>query len=483
MIFLINVLFASAEADPFYKTGGLGEVTYSLVKNLNSLNKVNERIVIPYYEKLFPNEYKNKLKCLTSFYISLGKKKVYCGIKSVKVNGIIYYLIDNLYYFGRTSMYGYWDDGERFSFFQIAICEMMERIKYIPDILHLNDWQTSIIPLLLKERYAWIKNYKNIKTLLTIHNLKFQGIYNFSIMNDVLNIGSRTFNINGIEFYGKVNFLKAGINFSDAVNTVSEHYASEIQTFNFGEGLEGVLSQNKFKLSGIINGIDNTIYNPSMDSRLKYNYNIKTLDLKSKNKWELKKELELDQLDVPLVAVISRLTDQKGMQLILDSINELLKNKKIQLIVLGTGDIKIENAFNVYGMQYPKLVSVNIGFDNELAKEIYACCDIFLMPSKFEPSGLSQMIAMRYGTIPLVHETGGLIDTVNPYNKFTSEGDGFSFKIFDNNTFYNVLKMTLDLYKKYPKEWRKLQVNAMKRDFSWKKSVSKYYKLYKKILS
>lgn len=479
---MTKVLFAAAEAAPFYKTGGLGDVSLALPKALKAAG-VKIRVVIPYYEALFPEKYRGQVKDLLHFTVQVGDKSQYCGIKKLQLDGLDYYLIDNQDYFGREGLYGYWDDGERFAFFQMAICEMLERVDYIPDVLHLNDWHTAFIPVLLKEKYYWIKAYRQIKTVLTIHNMQFQGIYDPVILDSLFKIGWQTFNEDGIAFYDQVNFLKAGINFADAVNTVSPTYAQEIQTPQFGERLDGVLRANQAKLSGIMNGIDMQLYDPATDAALTAPYSAKDLTPKALNKAALQKAVGLPEADVPVLAVVSRLTMQKGMDLLLDALDEFLKKQAAQVIVLGTGDPALEHAFEIYQLAYPDQVAAQIKFDVKLAQQIYAGSDIFLMPSAFEPSGLSQMMAMRYGTLPLVHLVGGLKDTVVPYNQYTGAGTGFGFDDYQPAVLRKIMTLAVTLYHEDPKAWRQLQQQAMMPDFGWGKSAKKYQHIYQTITS
>ena len=341
-----KVLFAAAEAAPFYKTGGLGDVIYALPQALHQDNEV--KIAIPYYGKLFPEKYRNLVKDLMHFTVRVGEKTKYCGIKTLELNGIQYYLIDNEEYFGRDGLYGYWDDGERFAFFQLAICEMLEKVNYIPDVLHLNDWHTAFIPVLLKDKYNWIDAYRHIKTVLTIHNIQFQGIYDPIILGSLFGIGRRTFNEGSVEYYGNVNFMKGGITFADAVTTVSPSYAKEIQTPNFGEHLDGILRDNSYKLHGIVNGIDMKIYDPATDTNIPEHFSVKDMKGKPLDKKALQKAVGLPQKDVPVFAVVSRLTRQKGMDLLLDALNEFLQNHDVQVVILGTGDPDLEKGFRGY---------------------------------------------------------------------------------------------------------------------------------------
>ena len=479
---MTKVLFAAAEAAPFYKTGGLGDVSLALPKALTAAG-ATVRIVLPYYEQLFPEQYRDQVADVTHFWVQVGDHAQYCGIKTLTLAGLQYYLIDNQDYFGREGLYGYWDDGERFAFFQMAICEMMERVAFVPDVLHLNDWHTAFIPVLLAEKYYWIEAYRAIKTVLTIHNLQFQGIYNPIVLDSLFRIGTQTFTDDGIAFYDQVNFLKGGINFANAVTTVSPSYAQEIQTAAFGERLDGVLRANQGKLQGILNGIDTTLYDPETDPALPANFSVKALAGRATDKAALQKQVGLPVADVPVFAVVSRLTKQKGMDVLLDSLNDFLMTQKAQLIVLGTGEPALEQAFKTYQAAYPKQVAAQIKFDVNLAQLIYAGSDCFVMPSAFEPCGLSQMMAMRYGSLPLVHLVGGLKDTVTPYNRFTGAGTGFGFDDFQPAVLRKMMTQVCQVYHDTPKAWRQLQQQAMRQDFGWTTSAGTYLQLYQDIMS
>ncbi|WP_125762155.1 glycogen synthase GlgA [Companilactobacillus hulinensis] len=477
---MTKVLFASAEAAPFYKTGGLGDVAYALPKALNK-DVDDLRIVIPYYEKLFPEKYRKLLKDWMYFQVRVGYENKYCGIKTLELDGLKYYLIDNEEYFGRDNLYGYWDDGERFAFFQLAICEMMEKINFIPDVMHLNDWHTSFIPVLLKDKYNWIQAYSHIKTVLTIHNIQFQGVYDPIILGSLFGIGTRTFDEGSIEFYGNVNFMKGGITYADAVTTVSPSYASEIQTPDFGEHLEGILKDNSYKLQGIVNGIDMKVYDPAADASIPYNFDAEHMENKLKDKHALQKAVGLPEKDVPVFAVVSRLTRQKGMDLLLAALNDFLHKNDAQVVILGTGDPDLEAGFKGYQEAFKDKFAAKIQFDVKLAQMIYAGSDMFLMPSAFEPCGLSQMMAMRYGSVPIVHSVGGLRDTVTPFNKFTKTGTGFGFDDYRFEVLGEMMNSAFELYHDDPKTWQKLRNQGMRQDFGWQKSAKKYRQLYQEL--
>lgn len=478
----VKVLFTSAEAAPFFKTGGLGDVAYALPKEIAKDPEIDIRVALPYYQQM-PERYKNQLEEVCHFRFQLGVKNVYCGIKQLDQDGVTYYFIDNLAYFDRGTLYGDWDDGERFGYFSTAIIEMLEVIDWIPDIIHNNDWQTAMVPVLLVDRYHWKNRLQNIRKVLTIHNIRFQGIYEPEILSTVFGTSYNTFTQDGLRHHDKVNFLKGGINFSDRVTTVSPSYAGEILTEAFGEGLDGVLRYNQWKLHGIINGIDYDLNNPATDSRIAANYSMDDMSGKGVNKQALQDRLGLPQRqDVPIIGVVSRLTDQKGFQLVESCLDQLLQGE-VQVVVLGTGDPQFENSFNYFQQAYPDKMRAMIMFDVDLAQQIYAGSDMFLMPSAFEPCGLSQMIAMRYGTVPIVHEVGGLKDTVQAFNRFTGQGNGFSFYQFDRDTLLNTLYYAIDTYYNQPETWQAIQRQGMEGDFSWSQPAQSYIALYQDLLS
>lgn len=477
----MKILFASGEAAPFFKTGGLGDVAYALPKELVKQG-VDIRVVLPYYN-VMPEKYQAMAKDVLHFTIKVGRKDVYCGIKTLQLEGVTYYFIDNQDYFNRSSLYGHWDDGERFGFFSMAVIEMMEKIDFIPDVVHVNDWHTAMIPVLLVDKYHWIQAYQKIRKVLTIHNIQFQGIFDPVILSSVFGTGMNIFQEDGVYYYGNVNFLKGGINFSDVVTTVSPTYANEIQTPEFGEGLEGVLQYNHWKIRGIINGIDYDLNNPETDELIPYHFSTENNEGKKKNKAFLQEKVGLPVEErTPLLSCVSRLTDQKGFQLVEEKIEELLNTRNVQVLILGTGEEKYERSFRYFQEKYPEKMRAIIDFDVELAQQIYAGSDLFLMPSAFEPCGLSQMMSLRYGTLPIVHETGGLRDTVVPYHYVTGEGTGFSFYDFNSYTLLATIYRALDVYEKQPQAWNLLVEQGMKVDFSWQKPALEYKKIYQSLL-
>lgn len=478
----MKLLFAASECAPFFKSGGLGDVMGALPKEL--AKKGHEvRVVLPYFSKLVPEKYKEQLEDVTDFTVEVGWRNQYCGIKQLVMDNVTYYFIDNEFYFGRDGLYGYGDDAERFAYFQLAAIEMMEVVDYIPDIFHVNDWQTAVIPVLLKDKYSWKERLRNIKTVLTIHNLMFQGVHGQYVLGDLFGIGYDSFHEHGLKYHEDVNFLKGGIYYSDLVTTVSPTYAGEIQTADFGMGLERDLQKVSYKLVGLLNGIDYDIYDPAEDKTIPATFTTTDLSGKKKNKAALQEQvgLPVDE-DIALISVVSRLDEQKGIQLIIDSIENLLNFRKVQLVVLGTGKHYYEEAFRYFTKKYPDKFQGIIDFDINLAQLMYAGSDMFLMPSAFEPCGLSQINSMRYGTLPIVHEVGGLADTVKPYNHETQEGTGFSFYGFNVYTLLNTIDQALTVYYDFPEQWEKLILQAMNEDNSWEKASDAYEEHYKRLV-
>lgn len=476
----MKVLFAAAEGVPFYKTGGLGDVAYALPKTLRQAG-VDIRVVLPYYGQLFPAQYRAQVSDVAQFTVMVGGEQKYVGIKQLQLGTVPYYFIDNEEFFGREGLYGYWDDGGRFGFFQMAIIEMLQVIDFIPDVLHLNDWHTAFIPVLLKDKYSWITPYQGIKTQLTIHNLQFQGWFPPAVLTDVFGIGRQFFHDDGYAQNGAVNFLKGGINFADLVSTVSPSYAREIQTPQFGEHLDGTLRKQAGKLVGILNGIDTQLYDPATDKHLPAHYTASDLSGKAKDKRALQRSVGLPQRKVPLFGIVSRLTRQKGMDQLLTALNVLLPGEDIQVVMLGTGDSELEVGFNTLRDRFAGKVASLVKFDEALAQQIYAGADFFVMPSAFEPSGLAQMMAMRYGTLPVVHETGGLRDSVTPYDATTGAGTGFSYYDFTPQVLIDTLVRAAQVYRDEPAAYQQLQQQAMAADFAWPKAAKQYLAGYERL--
>ncbi|MCY6483869.1 glycogen synthase GlgA [Clostridium aestuarii] len=472
----MKILYAASEAYPFIKTGGLADVSYALPKALRKLG-IDIRIILPKYGNISSN-FKNKMKNMNSYNVPVGWRNQYCGLQYLEYEGIPFYFIDNEYYFKRTEAYGFYDDGERFSYFCRAVLESIEHMdNFIPDIIHCNDWHTAMIPLLLKEHFKSKQQFSDIRTIFTIHNLKYQGVFSKSILGELLDLSEEYFSEDSIKFHDGVSFMKAGINYSDIITTVSKSYAEEIKYDFYGEGLQGVIRENDYKLQGIVNGIDYELFNPKTDKIIKCKYDLYSIKDKAKNKIDLQKILNLPvNKNTPVIGIVSRLVKQKGLELIAFIIEELL-SMDVQLVLLGTGEEDYEDLFKYYSTIYPSKLSSNIFFDNVLAEKIYAGADMFLMPSLFEPCGISQLISLRYGTVPIVRETGGLKDTVIPYNEYTDEGNGFSFKNYNAHEMLDVIRYAIEIYRNKNK-WKNLMINGMKTDSSWENSAKRYSELY-----
>ncbi len=476
----MKVLFASAECAPFFKTGGLGDVAGALPKELVQ-NGVEISVVLPCFTKM-PETYKNLGEEVCDVYIEVGWRHQYCGIKRLVLEEITYYFIDNRYYFDRDHLYGYQDDAERFAFYSLAIIEMLPKLEFRPNVIHVNDFHSAMVPFLLKEKYQKIDFYHSVKTMLTIHNIEFQGAYSKKLLPDLFNLELEHFYNGSIRLNDGINYLKAGIIYADLVTTVSPSYAKEIQTKAFGFGLDGILRLEKDKLSGVLNGIDTQVYDPKTDEQLAYHFSISDLAGKKQNKQMLQQKMNLPlHPDVSLIGIVSRLTHTKGFHLLLEELARLLE-KEVQIVLLGTGDPDIEHSFRSFATQYPHKLSANISFDVSLAQLIYAGADLFMMPSAAEPCGLSQMIAMRYGTLPIVHEVGGLKDTVVSFDPVTNSGTGFSFSTFDADSLLSTTVTALNLYQNDQEVWTKMMKQGMAKDFSWKKSGQNYLELYKQLL-
>lgn len=479
----MNILFVSSEMSPLAKSGGLGDVVGALPKALRARGH-DARVIMPLYRSI-RYRYAEQLNFIRWSMIRLGWRTMYSGLFSLEIDGIPVYLIDNEYYFGHDELYlEYAFDIERFSFFQRAVLEAMGApMGFTPDILHLNDWQTAMIPVLLEAHYKSQGFFQNLPSLLTIHNLKFQGIHGREQISDYLELPDRYLSEAGILKDGVPNFLKSGIVYANRVNTVSPTYAEEILMDYYGEGLNGLLGANRYKLSGILNGIDNESYDPETDDALVENYTAKNMVKgKAANKNAIQVELGLPEgKAIPLIGMITRLADQKGVDLLLRIADELLEDD-VQLVVLGTGEPRYEEELRRLEMRHPGRMRALIVFDPVLARRLYASADILLIPSIFEPCGLTQMVAMRYGTVPLVRQTGGLIDTVEPYNKYEKTGDGFAFLNINAHELLYTIKDALAVYRNEPKVWHDIGRRGMAKDTSWDKSAAAYEALYKSIL-
>ncbi|MBB5326239.1 starch synthase [Anoxybacillus tepidamans] len=476
----MRILFVVSECVPFVKSGGLADVAGALPKELKRLG-TDIRVMLPKYGTI-PESFRDQMKKIAELVVHVGWRRQYCGIEMLEHEGMTYYFIDNEYYFRRDRLYGHYDDGERFSYFCRAVLDSLPAISFQPDIIHCHDWHTGMIPFLLREEYKKNSFYKNIRSMFTIHNLQFQGIFPREILGDLLNLSDRYFTIEYVEFYGNVSFMKAALVSSDMITTVSPTYKEEIQTEYYGEKLDGLLRARGRDLVGILNGIDDEIYNPKKDPYIAVPYDQTTIARKEINKQALRHRFGLpDEEDVPIIAMVTRLTKQKGLDLVKCVFREIMA-ENVQFIVLGTGDWEFEHFFNEMAITYPDQVKVYIGFHEELAHQIYAGADLFLMPSQFEPCGLGQLIALRYGAIPIVRETGGLNDTVQSFNEFTGEGNGFSFKNFNAHDMLYTIRRALGFY--HQKEmWEKLMKAAMSRDYSWAQSAFKYNQLYDELMA
>lgn len=468
-----NILFVVSECQNFAVTGGLADVAGSLPTAINNESEeFTVHVIMPLYQ-VVKNNYGEKLKFLGEKIIHLSWRKQLAKIYYLKYKDINYYFVDNVYYFNRSNLYGYHDDIERFAFFAKSIINVFDIIGFVPDIIHAHDWQGSLVNIYLK-----IEKRYQIKTILTIHNIEYQGIFASSQLEDITGIDFKYFDI--LEHNGSINLLKGGILCSNIVTTVSKQYAKEIQTTQYGHGLHEIIKKSKDKLYGIINGIDLDFYNPEKDANLIANYNHKSIDRKVNNKLKLQEELKLKvDKDIVVIAIISRLVAHKGIDLVIQSLSDLL-NENIQIIVLGTGDKYYEEEFTKYAYQYPNKVASLIKFDINLAKKIYGGADLFLMPSATEPCGLSQMIASRYGTVPIVRKTGGLADTIKDYSY--RDGNGFVFTEYSNIEMINKIKEAINLYNDKEK-FNKLVKKVMKKDFSWSQSAKEYIRVYRQFFN
>lgn len=472
----MNCLFCSSEALPFEISGGLGEVSYALP---NALRKklFGCRIVLPLYKNI-PEKIRSSMRFIMHFDVPVGWRYKYCGVFEAKINGIIYYLIDNEAYFHREKLYGFYDDAERFSFFSRAILEMIKRIDFKPDIIHCNDWQTALTPVFYKLMYSKDPWYYGIKTIFTIHNIQYQGKYGMEIIEDLIGIPKENYSV--LEFDKCANFIKGAIETADRVTTVSPTYAQEIMYPYFSHGLDPMLREKAWKISGIINGIDYQDYNPKTDKHIYKNYSFENLGDKLENKVELQKRLCLEaNLEIPIISMVTRFVKHKGLDLVRDALEQIMQEENIQFVVLGSGDYEYEEFFNYMQYKYPGKVCACHSFDLDLAHKIYAASDIFLMPSKSEPCGLAQMIALRYGTIPVVRQTGGLNDSVVDSN--SGIGNGFLFARYDRDDMIMAIKRAIWGY--WNREgWKVLIKRAMQYDFSWNNPADEYIKLYKSLM-
>lgn len=475
----MQIVFASAECAPFVKTGGLGDVAGSLPAALVRAG-AEVIVMVPKYATI-KDEYKAQMEHFSDFYVSLGWRNEYCGLEKLEHDGVTYMFVDNERYFARDYPYGFFDDGERFAFFSKAITESLQHLPegFECDILHCNDWQTALAPLFLREFYQGLPLYDRVKTVFSIHNVAFQGQFSDTVMEDILGVAHIPAAATQLRCDAcSINYMLGALHYADAITTVSPTYAGEIQTPEFGEGLDGVLRERSYALQGILNGIDVAAFDPATDKRIAANYTVEDRSGKAVCKAKLQEELGLEvRDDRPLMVMVTRLTRQKGMDLVMYALDRILSGG-VQVAVLGTGDRDYENGLRYFQDKYPGTMAARIEFDPALSQRMYAAADMFLMPSKFEPCGLSQIIAMRYGTLPIVRETGGLKDTVQPYNEFTGEGTGFSFTNFNGDEMGDAVFRAARLFWDNREAWNQLVTQAMSQDFSWTRSADKYLDLY-----
>lgn len=475
----MQIVFASAECAPFVKTGGLGDVAGSLPAALVRAG-AEVIVMVPKYATI-KDEYKAQMEHFSDFYVSLGWRNEYCGLEKLEHDGVTYMFIDNERYFARDYPYGFFDDGERFAFFSKAITESLQHLPagFECDILHCNDWQTALAPVFLREFYQGLPLYDRVKTVFSIHNVAFQGQFSDTVMEDILGVAHIPAAASQLRCDAcSINYMLGALHYADAITTVSPTYAGEIQTPEFGEGLDGVLRERSYALQGILNGIDVAGFDPATDKRIAANYTIDDRSGKAVCKAKLQEELGLEvRDDRPLMVMVTRLTRQKGMDLVMYALDRILSGG-VQVAVLGTGDRDYEDGLRYFQDKYPGTMAARIEFDPALSQRMYAAADMFLMPSKFEPCGLSQIIAMRYGTLPIVRETGGLKDTVIPYNEFTGEGTGFSFSNFNGDEMGDAVFRAARLFWDNRDAWNQLVTQAMSQDFSWTRSADKYLDLY-----
>lgn len=475
----MQIVFASAECAPFVKTGGLGDVAGSLPAALVRAG-AEVIVMVPKYATI-KDEYKAQMEHFSDFYVSLGWRNEYCGLEKLEHDGVTYMFIDNERYFARDYPYGFFDDGERFAFFSKAITESLQHLPagFECDILHCNDWQTALAPVFLREFYQGLPLYDRVKTVFSIHNVAFQGQFSDTVMEDILGVAHIPAAASQLRCDAcSINYMLGALRYADAITTVSPTYANEIQTPEFGEGLDGVLRERSYALQGILNGIDVSGFDPATDKRIAANYTVEDRSGKAVCKSKLQEELGLEvRDDRPLMVMVTRLTRQKGLDLVMYALDRILAGG-VQVAVLGTGDRDYEDGLRYFQDKYPGTMAARIEFDPALSQRMYAAADMFLMPSKFEPCGLSQIIAMRYGTLPIVRETGGLKDTVIPYNEFTGEGTGFSFSNFNGDEMGDAVFRAARLFWDNREAWNQLVTQAMSQDFSWTRSADKYLDLY-----
>ena len=477
----MKILFAASECVPFIKTGGLADVIGALAPVL--AQKGNDvRVILPKYAAI-PERYESQMRHVLDFEVQLGWRRQYCGIESLEMQGVTYYFVDNRYYFGRNYIYGMGgDEYERYAFFSNAVLSCLPLIPFEPDVIHAHDWQAGMIPALLRIQYSHLPVYSRIRTIFTIHNLQYQGIFGIKDVQDVLGLPDSVFTNDKLEYFGSANFLKSGIVYADEISTVSPSYAEEIQTGFYGERLDGLLRAKSEHLTGVLNGIDTDAYNPATDESIPARYSSEDLSGKAVCKRALQEQLGLERRpEAPIIAMVGRLSNQKGLDLVDYVIADIMR-EDVQLVVLGMGDSRYVNLFSWAEQNYPGRVAARFAMDHDLAHRIYAGSDLFLMPSQYEPCGLSQMISLRYGTVPIVRETGGLRDTVLAYNEYTGAGNGFTFFNYNAHDMLHTIQRALHLYRNKKDVWMMLMLRGMSGDYSWSHSAEMYMSLYQSIL-
>ncbi len=476
----MKVLFAASECVPFSKTGGLADVVGALPKEIKK-SGVDIRVITPLYSAI-PEKWRSKMEHLLYFYINLGWRRQYVGIEKLVLNDITYYFVDNEYYFGRSYIYGLGgDEGERFAFFDRAVMEALPKIDFVPDIINCHDWQTGLIPAMLEIQYRVLKPYQKIKTVFTVHNLQYQGIFPIDQIEELISLGGLAYTPDHLEFYGQCSFMKGGLTFAQKITTVSPTYAEEVKTAFYGERLDGLMRTRAGDLLGILNGIDTEEYDPENDPAIEARYGSATLDKKVLNKLALQREMGLTEgADIPLIGMVGRLSSQKGLDLV-ERVLDGLMATGCQLVVLGMGEDRYVDLFNWAQWKYAGRIASRIEMNHALAHRIYAGADMFLMPSMFEPCGLSQMISMRYGTLPIVRETGGLRDTVLSYNKYTDEGNGFTFLNYNAHDMLTVVERAINYFRNHHDVWRRLMQRAMGGQYGWDQSAHHYVDLYREL--
>ena len=472
----MKILYAASEAVPFCKTGGLADVAGSLPPALAEQG-AETAVILPLYRRV-REKFADQLTFLCYDYVDLAWRHTYCGLFSMKKDGVTWYFLDNEQYFDRPELYGYVDDGERFGFFSRAVVKMLDHLEFWPDVIHCNDWQTALIPIYLKDDGVREERYRSVRTVLTIHNIEYQGRYDPYCLGDLFGLDRGWVDDGTLLLDGDLNLLKGAILTADAVNAVSPTYAQELKNPYFAHRMEGILTQCGYKLSGVLNGIDMKLYDPAADPRIAANYTAEDVSGKAADKAALQKALGLrPEPETPIIAMVSRLVTHKGLDLIREVMGDIME-LPVQFVLLGSGDAAYEDFFRHAAERWPERMAIRLGYDEALSMAIYAGADLFLMPSRSEPCGLSQMIAMRYGTVPIVRETGGLKDTVQPYEAWRDAGTGFTFANYSSADMLHVLREAAYLYKDYPDAFARLRRRAMERDFSWNRSAGDYLKIY-----